>query len=79
MDVAVAEFFAELHIVSSRRFLRVLTKPAGNCWLTSIAPKEGKEEIQEVTVSLASAKQISMDATVMAVLAELDGTFQSGS
>lgn len=39
------------------------------------APDKDKEEIQEVTSSLAAAKEVSLDVAVVAVLSELDGFF----
>lgn len=50
------------------RFL-LAVKKAGNdfCELPLKAPEEVKKEIQEVTVSPATAKEISIDAVVEAV------------
>lgn len=43
-------------------------KQSNCCKLPSKATEEGKEEIQEVSASLAAAKEISMDAEVAASL-----------
>lgn len=52
------------------------TKPGSNCYQLPLkAPKQDREEKQEVTTSLAAAREISADAAVAAVLAELDGIF----
>lgn len=39
------------------------------------APDKDKEERQEVTCSLAAAKEVSLDVAAVAVLSELDGIF----
>lgn len=56
--------------------LLAVGKTGGNCcWLTWKAPKEDIEEIQEVTVSRATAEGISGDTAVVVVLLELDRIF----
>lgn len=53
-------------------------KKAGNdfCELPLKAPEEVKEEVQEVTVSPATAKEISIDIAVEAVLSTFNDFFQ---
>lgn len=45
------------------------------CEKTLITKEEDSEEIEAATASLASAKDISMDVAVAAVLSELDDIF----
>lgn len=50
-----------------------MTNSGNNCFKLPLKTTAEDKEMQEVTVSLAHSKEISMDSTVSAVLSELDG------